>query len=56
MKKVEKNKKSYKLSLIASLCFILTFIMTRITLNLILGIAWALIGIDYYYMYKKEKA
>ena len=56
MKKVKNKKKFYKLSLITSICFILTYLATKITLNLILALIWAFIGISYFLIYLKEKA
>lgn len=50
-----KNKKSYILSLIAALCFLLTYLVTKVTLNFILAIAWFVIGLYYLEEYKKKE-
>jgi len=50
-----KNKKSYILSLIAALCFLLTYFVTKVTLNFILAIAWFVIGLYYLEEYKKKE-
>ena len=55
MKKKYKNKKLYILSFIISLCFFLTFIVTKEKINTILAVLWTLIGIVYLRKYKKLK-
>lgn len=53
MKKNYKNKKLYILSFILSLCFFLTFIVTKEKINTLIALAWTLVGIGYLRKYKK---
>lgn len=48
----KKTKKFYILSFIASICFFLTYFVTKETINFILGLTWSLIGITYKKEYK----
>ncbi len=52
---MKKIKKSIILSLLASACFFITFIIAKETLNLILSIIWLIITFGYLTQYKKLK-
>lgn len=52
---MKKDKTSSKLSLIASTCFFLTYIMTKQIINFILSLAWLIITIEFYLKYRNEK-
>lgn len=52
---MKKDKTSSTLSIIASVCFFLTYVITKQTINFILSLAWIIIAIEFYIKYRNEK-